>query len=164
MITVRSRQSSPNDYRALADMELSRMARLGQMTILVAFVMMTSVIALLGVTEPSLPLRARIVFGAIGVIGVCSSVFALRVTSHRRALLARDRVIACRTAVALAATIVLGASMIGLVKGVPSAFAVAGFGVILLGGTIALLRQENRKVSALTARRHALELQLMGRG
>jgi hypothetical protein len=164
MTTVRSRQSSPNDYRALADMELSRMARLGQLTILVASVMMTSVIGLLGVTEPSLPVQARIVFAMMGVIGLCSSAFVLRASSHRRALLARDRVIACRTAVALAATIVLVASIIGLAKGIPSAFAIAGFGVLLLGGAVALLRQENRKLSALTARRRALELQLKGGG
>ena len=126
--------------------------------------MMCGVIGLLGVTEPSLPLRARIVFAVIGAIGVSSSVFALRTLSYRRALLAWHRVIGCRMAVAVAAMIVLGASIIGFVKGIPSAFGVAGFGVILLCGAIALLRQENRKFSALTARRHALAQQLKAGG
>jgi hypothetical protein len=84
----------------------------------------------------------------------------LRAASNRRALLGRHRVIGCRMAVAFAAMIVLGASIIGFVKGIPGAFGVAGFGVFLLGGTIALLRQENRKFAALTARRHALAQQL----
>jgi hypothetical protein len=49
-------------------------------------------------------------------------------------------------------------------KGIPSAFGVAGFGVLLLCGAIALLRQENRKFAALTARRHALAQQLKAGG
>ena len=160
MIAVRQRQSSPNDLRALAEMELSRVARLGQVTLLLAFVVMVGIIGLLGMTEPSLPSRTRAVFAAIIAIGVLGTVSALWTLSTRGALLAWHRVIGCRVAVAFAALIVLGASTIGVVKGVPSAFGVAGFGVILLCGTITLLRQENRKFSALTARRHALAQQL----
>jgi hypothetical protein len=164
MTTPRHRHGAPNDLLALADAELSRASRLGQVALLLVFVLMSGVVGLLGVTEPSLPWRARIVFAVIGAIGVFSSVFAFRALSNRRALLARHRVIACRMAVASAAVIVLGASVIGFAKGVPSAFGVAGFGVILLCGTIALLRQENRKLSALTARRHALAQQLKAGG
>jgi len=164
MNTSRHRQSAPNDLLALADMELSRASRLGQVTLVLVSLMMCGVIGLLGVTEPSLPSRARIVFAVIGAIGVSCSVFALRALSNRRALLAWHGVIAGRMAVAFAAMIVLGASIIGFVKGIPSAFGVAGFGVILLCGAIALLRQENRKFSALTARRHALAQQLKAGG
>jgi len=160
MIAVRTRQSSPNDLLALAETELSRVARLGQVTLLLAFVVMVGIIGLLGITEPSLPSRARVVFAAIIAIGVFGTVSALWALSTRGAVLAWHRVLGCRVAVAFAAMIVLGASIIGFVKGIPSAFGVAGFGVILLCGTIALLRQENRKFSALTARRHALAQQL----
>ena len=160
MIAVRTRQSSPKDLLALADMELSRVARLGQVTLLLAFVVMVGIIGLLGITEPSLPSRARVVFAAITAIGVFGIVSALWALSTRGALLARHRVIGCRVAVTFAAMIVLGALGLGLVKGIPVAFGVAGFGVILLGGTIALLRQENRKFAALTARRHALAQRL----
>jgi hypothetical protein len=100
------------------------------------------------------------VFAAITAIGVLGTVSALWTLSTRGVVLARHRVIGCRVAVAFAATIVLGALGLGFVKGIPLAFGVAGFGVILLGGTIALLRQENRKFSTLTARRHALAQQL----
>ena len=164
MNTSRQRQSAPNDLLALADTELSRAFRLGQVTLVLVSVMMCGVIGLLGVTEPSLPSRARIVFAVIGAIGVSCSVFALRALRNRRALLAWHGVIAGRMAVAFAAMIVLGASIIGFVKGIPSAFGVAGFGVILLCGAIALLRQENRKFAALTARRHALAQQLKAGG
>ena len=164
MIAVRTRQSSPKDLLALADMELSRVARLGQVTLLLAFVVMVGIIGLLGITEPSLPSRARVVFAAITAIGVFGIVSALWALSTRGALLARHRVIGCRVAVAFAAMIVFGASIIGFAKGIPFAFGVAGFGVILLCGTIALLRQENRKFAALTARRHALAQQLKACG
>jgi len=160
MIAVRTRQSSPEDLLALAESELSRVARLGQVTLLLAFVMMVGIIGLLGVTEPSLPSRARVAFAVIIAIGAFGTVSALWTLSTRGALLARHRVIGCRVAVAFATLIVLGALGLGLVKGIPVAFAVAGFGVFLLCGTIALLRQENRKFSALTARRHALAQQL----
>ena len=164
MNTSRHRQSSPDDLLALADTELARASRWGQVTLALVSVMMCGVIGLLGVTEPSLPSGARIAFAMIGVIGVSSSVFALRALSNRRALLAWDRVLAGRMAIAFAAMIVLGASIIGFVKGIPSAFGVAGFGVILLCGAIALLRQENRKFAALTARRNALAQQLKAGG
>jgi hypothetical protein len=164
MNTSPHRQSAPDDLLALADTELSRASRFGKMTLGLASAMMCGVIGLLGVTEPSLPSRARIVFAVIGAIGVSCSVFALRALSHRRARLAWHGVIAGRMAVALAAMIVLGASIIGFVKGIPSAFGVAGFGVVLLCGAIALLRQENRKFAALTARRHALAQQLKAGG
>jgi hypothetical protein len=88
----------------------------------------------------------------------------LRAASNRRALLARHRVLGGRVAVAFAAMIVVGASIIGFLKGIPAAFVVAGFGVILLGGTIALLRQANRQLAALTRRRHALAQQLKAGG
>lgn len=164
MIAVRTRQSSPEDLLALAETELSRVSRLGQVTLLLAFVVMVGIIGLLGITEPLLPSRFRVVFAAITAIGVLGTVSALWTLSTRGVVLARHRVIGCRVAVAFAAMIVLGASIIGVVNGIPSAFAVAGFGVILLGGTIALLRQENRKFSALTARRHALAQQVKARG
>jgi hypothetical protein len=164
MIAVRTRESSPKDLLALAETELSRVSRLGQVTLLLAFIAMIGIIGLLGITEPLLPSRARVVFAAITAIGVFGTVSVLWTLSTRGAVLARHRVIGCRVAVAFAAMIVLGASIIGVVKGIPSAFAVAGFGVILLGGTIALLRQENRKFSALTARRHALAQQLKAGG
>lgn len=163
MNASRDCHSAPNDLLALADTELSRASRLGQVALLLAFVVMVGIIGFLGVTEPSLPSRARIVFAVIIAIGVLGTVSALWALSTRGVVLARHRVIGCRVAVALAATIVVGASVIGFVKGIPSAFGVAGFGVLPLCGTIALLRQENRKFSGLIARRHALAQQLDSR-
>jgi hypothetical protein len=164
MNTSPHRQSAPKYLLALADRELSRASRWGKVTLVLVSVMMCGVIGLLGVTEPSLPSGVRIVFAVIGTIGVSCSVFAFRALSNRRALLAWHGVIAGRIAVAFAAMIVLGASIIGFMKGIPSAFGVAGFGVLLLCGAIALLRQENRKFAALTARRHALAQQLKAGG
>jgi hypothetical protein len=134
------------------------------MVLLLVLVTTTGIIGFLGVTESSLPPRARIMFAVIGTIGVLASLFALRALSNRPAMLAWQRVIAARMGVACAATVVIGASIIGWLKAIPAAFAIVGFGVFLLGGTIALLRQENRKFAALTARRNTLAQQLNPRG
>ena len=154
------RQGSPPDLFALVDRELSLPIRLGRLALIVVLLVTTGTIGLLGVTEPSLPMMARLAFAAIIALGVSGSVLALRTLSGRHALLASHRVIGCRMAVAFSAIVVLGASLIGFATGVRAAFAVAGFGVILLGGTIALLRQAQREFAALTARRHALAQQL----
>ena len=160
MNTSRHRHGSPHDLFALVDKELSLASRLGRVALVLVLLVTSGTIGLLGVTEPSLPVPARIAFAAIIAFGVSGSVLALRALSGRRALLAWHRVIGCRMAVAFAAIVVLGASIIGYVTGARAAFVVAGFGVILLCGTIALLRQAQREFAALTARRHALAQQL----
>jgi hypothetical protein len=146
----------PEYLRALVDSELSLAGRLGRVSLVVTSAMATAAVGIVGGTEPSLPSEARVLFSMIGVIGVTSSAFGLRALSDRGAQLAWHRVIACRMGVALAAMIVLGASIIGYLRDIPAAFAVAGFGLFLLVGTLALLRQEHRKFAALVARRDAL--------
>lgn len=149
------RDAAPVDLSALVDAELSTTARLGQLALVLVLIATTGTIGVLGLTRPSLPFVARLSFVAILVLGLSGSVFALW-TLSRRTLLVRHRVIGCRVAVALSAVVVLAASAVGLATGVRAAFAVAGFGVILFLGTIALLRQARERLATLTARREAL--------
>ena len=150
----------PDDLLILVDRELSRASQVGKVALLVTAAMMTVAVGWLGVRAPSLPSGARGAFALIGAIGVLTGVLGLRALRYRGALLARQRVIACRVGVVTAAVIVLNAALIGYVKGIPAAYLVAGFGGFLLLGTTALLRQENRKLAALVARREVLERQL----
>jgi len=150
----------PDDLLALVDTELSAGSRLVLVSLLVASAMATVAVGIKGLTTPALPLAGRIAFAMISALGVLSIVLGLRTLSRRGALLARQRVIAGRIAVASAAIVVLASSLIAWAKNIPAAYYVAGFGVFLLAGTIALLRQENRKLAALNARRHALAQQL----
>ena len=152
--------STLDDLLALADTELSLAARLGQLTLLLAFVTMIGVVGFLGVSEASLPSRVRMLFGAIIGIGAVGAAVALRTLTSRGALLARQRVVAGQVAVGLSALVALGAGIIGFVRGIPAAYAVAGFGALLLAGTVAVLRQENGRLAALTARRRTLAEQL----
>lgn len=153
-------KGAPDDLHAMVDTELSAGSRLVLVSLLVASAMATVAVGIKGLTTPALPLAGRIAFAMISALGVLSIVLGLRTLSRRRALLARQRVIAGRIAVASAAIVVLASSLIGWAKNIPAAYYVAGFGVFLLAGTIALLRQENRKLAALNARRHALAQQL----
>jgi hypothetical protein len=160
MIMSRPRQSLPQDISALVDRELSLTARLGQLVLVLVLLVTSGTIGVLGMTQPSLPVGARVTFAAILALGVLGSAFALGTWSRRRALLARQRVVGCRVAVALSAIVAIGPAILGYRTGEPAAFAVAAFGIILLGGTIALLRQAQQQLAALTARRHALAQQL----
>ena len=151
---------APDYLIALVENELSEGARLGRIALLVTAAMATAAVGLLGGANSSLPSSARMIFGLIGAIGVLSSASGLRTLSNRGALLARQRVTAARTGVALAAGVTLAALVIGWANSLPAAYFLAGFGGILLVGTLALLRQEHRKLATLTARRHALAQQL----
>src|SRR5262245_26102062 len=100
---------APDYLLAMVESELSQSARLGRIALLVAAAMATVAVGLLGGTNPSLPSSARGVFVMIAALGLLSAVFGLRTLSHRGALLARQRVVAGRVAVALSAVVALGA-------------------------------------------------------
>jgi hypothetical protein len=151
---------SPEDLLAMVDTELSAPSRLVIVSVGVAAAMATVAVGIKAVTTPAVPLVARIAFVVIAALGVLATIVGLRMLSKRGALLARQRVLAGRISVASAATVALGAAIIGWTRNSPAAYWVAGFGVLLLFATMALLRQENRKLAALTARRQALAQQL----
>ena len=153
-------KSAPDDLLALVDTEVSAGSRLVIGSVLMAAAMATVAVGIKAVTTPSLPPTGRIAFTMIALLGVLSIVAGVRTLNTRGALLARQRVIACRIAVATAAIVMLAAWIIGWAKNIPAAYFVAGFGAFLLLATMALLRQENRKLAALIARRHALAQQL----
>jgi hypothetical protein len=144
----------------LLDAELSRPSRLGHVALLLVSMAMTVVVVSLWLTEPALPVRTRVAFGAMTVIGVAWMVFAGWVLTTRRVLLGRDNVVAGRLAVTFTAVFVAGALLVGYSAGGRAPFAAAAIGVGLLGVAIALLVRARRRVAALTARRDALEREL----
>ena len=144
----------------LLDTELSRPSRLGHVALLLVSMAMTVVVMSLWLTEPALPARTRVAFGAMTVIGLSWMVFAGWVLTTRRVLLGRDSVVAGRLAVTFTAVFVAGALLVGYSAGGKAPFAAAGIGVGLLGVAIALLVRARRRVARLTARRDALEREL----
>jgi hypothetical protein len=148
------------DVRKLLDKELSRPSRIGYVTLLVASLIMTVVIASLWLTEPVLPARARVAFALMTVIGLSWTAFAGWVLTTRRVLLGRDSVVAGRMAVTFTTTFVIGALTVGYLGAGSAPFAAATMGLGLLAGAIALLVRAHRRVARLTARRDALEREL----
>lgn len=144
----------------LLDTELSRRSRLGYVALLLVSMAMTVVVVSLWLTEPALPVRTRVAFGAMTVIGLAWMVFAGWVLTTRRVLLGRDSVVAGRLAVTFTAVFVAGALLVGYSTGGKAPFAAAAAGVGLLGVAVALLVRARRRVAGLMARRDALERDL----
>jgi hypothetical protein len=152
----------PADLRRLLDKELSRPSRIGYVTLLVASLTMTVVVASLWLTEPVLPARARVAFALMTVIGLSWTAFAGWVLATRRMLLGRDSVVAGRMAVTFTTTFVIGALTVGYMGGGTAPYAAGTMGLGLLAAAIALLVRAHRRVAHLTARRETLERELGG--
>ena len=148
------------DLRRLLDKELSRPSRIGYVTLLVASLTMTVVVASLWLTEPGLPARTRVAFALMTFIGLSWTGLAGWVLTRRRVLLGRDSLVAGRMAVTFTTAFVGGALTLGYMSGGTAPYAAAMMGLGLLAGAIALLTRAHRRVVRLTARREALEREL----
>ncbi len=144
------------DLRRLADAELSLPSRLGHVALLLGAITMTIIVSSLWLTEAQLPVRTRIAFAVMIVIGLSWTAFAVWVLTHRRILLARHRIIAGRLAVTFTAVFALGALGVGVATGRPEALSAAGLGTMMLVAAVALLIRAHREFSRLVSRRDAL--------
>jgi len=89
--------------------ELSLPARLGHTALLVVSASASALTASLWLTEPSLPVRTHVAFAAIVAVGLAWTAFAWWVLANRRVMLANQRVIAARMALAFTALFLIGA-------------------------------------------------------
>jgi hypothetical protein len=140
--------------------EASMKRRMGYVALLLAAAAMTTVIVALWATEPALPLRTHIAFGAMSVIGLSWIALAGWVLTTRRVLFARDRLIAGRMAVAFTSVFVLGALAMLIATGSAAAAGALGTGVAMVLVAAAVLRQAHRRFAALSARRVELEREI----
>jgi hypothetical protein len=140
--------------------ETSMKRRIGYVTLLLASAAMTSVIVALWATEPALPLRTQIAFGAMSVIGLSWVALAGWALTTRRVLFARDRVIAGRMAVTFTSVFTAGALAMLVATGSAAAAGALGTGVAMVGVAVVVLRQARRRFAALDARRAQLEREL----
>jgi hypothetical protein len=141
--------------------ELSLPSRFGYTALLLAAATVTTLVAALWLTEPVLPVRARLGFAAIIAIGSCWMVFAIWVLTHRRVLLGRDRTIAAGMSVTFCAVFAIGFAALGYWGGVGRiAYTAAGTGLVMLVIALALFARARRQVAALTARRLQLEREI----
>jgi hypothetical protein len=148
--------------RQLADRELSGPSRMRYVWLLLAALGTTVAVGSLWATEPALPLRTHIAFGAMTVIGIAWSAFSMWVLTSRRVLFARERSVAGRMAVTFAAVFMAGALAIAAATGAAAALAAAGTGVVMMIVAVIILRGAHRASARLLARRDALERELGG--
>jgi hypothetical protein len=144
---------SVEEMQQLVNGELSLGSRVGYTALLLVALGMAGAVGSLWLTEPSLPARTQVAFGAIVVIGVSWVAYAAWVLTRRRVLLAGHRVIATRMAVAFSALFVAGALAVRMV-------AAAAFGALMLAVAIAMLLHARSRFAQLMERRRALERSL----
>lgn len=152
------------EMREMLEMELTGRSRVGFTLLLLFDLAVGAVIASLLVTEEGLPLRTVIAFSTMLVISLVWAVFFLRTLSRRKLFLAGHRLAAARLSVAFTSLFTIGAVVLAIVdEGVrSSAFAAAGFGILMLSVAIGLLVRARRRVNALTSRRDHLQQQVSG--
>jgi hypothetical protein len=152
---------SLQEVRELAGAELSVKARLGYVALLLVSAGMTAVIASLWSTEPALPTRTEVAFGAMCLIGVSWAGLAVWVLRARRPLFARDRVVAGAMAVTFTSVFVLGAITAVIFAGNATSLALLATGVAMQLVAIKIYAAARRRFAALATRRNALQGQQM---
>jgi len=146
--------------QALAGAELSVMARLGYVALLLVAAGMTTVVVSLWSTEPSLPLRTQAAFGVMTCIGASWCALAVWALRTRRPLFARDRVIAGGMAVTFTSLFAIAGLAAVIVAGGPAAYGAFATGLVMLLIAIGVWVGARRRFAELAARRASLELAL----
>lgn len=149
--------SSVAALERLARTELSLGARLGHVVLALVASAMTIVVVSLLLTEPALPPRTVTAFGLLAGIGVGWVSYSVWVLNARRVMLARQRVVAGRLAVTFAGVFAGGCVLLAVVTDAPAARPATAMSVVLLAVALALWRRAEGALSALIARRDALE-------
>ena len=139
------------------DAELSLPARVAHIALLLVSLLIATGIVSLWLTEPSLPMRTQVAFGAMTVIGVSWAILAARVLTQRRVLYARHRVIAGRMAVTFTGAFVVAALAIAWTLKSPAGYVAAGMGAAMLVVAVLLMVRSQRALAQLIERCQALE-------
>jgi hypothetical protein len=137
-------------------------SRLGHTALLLVSLFVAAGIGELLLREPNLPLRTRVAFGVIVIIGISWSVFAGWVLARRRVLLGYHRVAAARMSVLFTSLFVIGALAIGWIQGAGVGYGAAATGLVMLTIALWLLRKAHRRMRWLEARRGELQRLLAG--
>lgn len=142
--------------------ELSQGSRTAMVLLLIAASLATATVTALWLTEEGLPLRTRIAFGALTLIGLGWCAFFTWVLTRRRPLFAYHRVVAGKMAIAATSLFTLGALAIAaLVPAMAKTGLLAALlGAALMVAALLLLRGAIRRHQDLLQLRGWLEAQL----
>jgi len=146
------------EAHSLVSGELSTPARLRTVLWLFASSAMATITASLWATEPALPTRTRMAFGAMTLMGLAWAICFTQVLRNRRVLFAHHRVIAGRLAVAF--TTIFTASAVAVAALVdppqPAAPLAALLGAGMTAAAVVLLVQAHRRLRELRRLRDSL--------
>jgi pimeloyl-ACP methyl ester carboxylesterase len=140
--------------------ELSLAARIGYVALLLAGLASAGVSGSLLIGERGLPARTIAALIVITAVGLSWAAFAAWTLAHRRALLAKQELIASYMAVAFTALFTAGAAAVGWSTQMEASWLAAGTGLVMLGVAGALLMRARRRVAELRSRRAELERRL----
>lgn len=148
-----------DEIRSRMDEELSRGSRAGYIVLLIIDLLAGVVIASLWMTEPELPVRTHLAFGAMLAISLVWAGFYLRVLSRRGPFLVSHRIAGARiavicTAVFTAAALLL-AAMDSEVRG--TALTASALGGVLVCVAAILLTRAKKRFAMLQRRLAQLE-------
>ncbi len=156
----KSTQSLEQALSRITEQELSRNERYGHLVLMLFALPFTVGLAWLLVTEPNLPVRARVPLSVMVVIGLAWAGFAIGVLLRRRPLLANREIIAGRMSVAFSALFTAGAMYAGYsIRGNPLTSA-WWLGLTMTAIAVALLVRAHARRAALRAHRARLESEL----
>jgi hypothetical protein len=141
----------------LARRELSSHARLGYVMLSLVASAMTIVVVSLWATEAALPARTQVAFGLLSAIGIAWVAYGAWVLRARRVMLAVQRVVAGRLAVAFSGVFAVGCLVLALTTDVAAAWPALAMGVTLLIIAAVLWRRAEADCTALRVRRALLE-------
>lgn len=141
----------------LARTELSLAARLGHVLLGLTASAMTVVVVSLLLTEPALPARTTVAFGLLATIGIGWVAYSGWVLTTKRVMLARQRVVAGRLAVAFTAVFTSGCVALALTHDAPAAWPAGAMGGVLLVVALGVWRRARAAHAMLVVRRAALE-------
>ncbi|MGE0460132.1 MAG: transmembrane transport protein [Vicinamibacterales bacterium] len=144
----------------LARTELSLRVRLGHVLLALVASAMTIVVASLWLTEPALPTRTGVAFALLTVIGLAWVAYSVWVLSARRVMLARQRVVAGRLAVAFTGAFTAGCLLLASTTAPDAAWPALVMSLALLAIALVLWRRAEAAHARLLARRETLEREL----
>lgn len=141
----------------LARSELSLRARLGYVLLALVASAMTILVVSLWLTEPALPHRTTTVFTILTIIGLGWVAYSVWVLSARRVLLARQRVVAGRLAVAFTSVFAAGCITLNFTAGAKMGWPAVAMSLTLLAIAVVRWRRAEAAHASLLARRDRLE-------
>lgn len=160
MTDAPTRTSLESQLAELTERTLSRGERAGHLAMTLFAALMGSVLALLLLTEPRLPLRTSISIGVLVAIAACWVAFGLRVLSRRRPLLANREVVAARMALLFSALFTVGTMLVGMVNAGVALTPATTLGATMSAVALANLLRAQWRRSRLQALREKLEREL----